>query len=350
MTVRLRRGSQELSLPVAEREDLILNFLKVCGWDPAARSPLAGDASPRRYERLASPRSDATAILMDAPLSECGSQQQFVFLTQFLRSHGLSAPMVYHADIEAGLLLLEDLGDDLLVRVARRGTEAELRSYEVAIDVLVFLSQQQPPQDIPRYTTSIQADLAALSLDWYCGSGCGLFVSTEQRREFTELMQGALDRLELASFIHRDFHAENLLWLPERRGLARIGILDFQNGALGCRAYDIVSLIEDARRDVGFNLRQHLVRRFARTAGIAVEDLEQQIAICGLQRNLRILGVFARLCLLHGKRHYANLILRVWTHIENDLAHLDVIELRDFIRRHIPRPDPEVLAFLRSEN
>ncbi len=338
-----------MPLPGTEREELILDFLKVCGWDLAARSPLAGDASPRRYERLTCPRSGATVILMDAPPSDCGSQQQFVFLTRYLRSHELSAPEVYHANIEAGLLLLEDLGDDLLVRIARRGADSEWRSYEVAVDILAFLGQQQLPHGIPFYSASIQSDLAALSLDWYCASACGLSVSTDQRSEFTELMQRALGRLELARFIHRDFHAENLLWLPERQGLARIGILDFQNGSIGSQAYDFVSLIEDARRDVDACLRQHLTRRYARKAGIVVEDLEQHIAICGLQRNLRILGVFARLCLQDGKRHYANLIPRVWTHLENDLANSDASELVNFVRRHIPRPAPEVLTYLRSE-
>ncbi|MCY4543207.1 MAG: phosphotransferase [Rhodobacteraceae bacterium] len=333
---------------MSERHDAIEAFLDSCGWGGATRTPLAGDASPRRYDRLLHPQSNASAVLMDAPPQECGSQRQFMHISAYLRSLGLSAPEVVESNLEAGLLLLEDLGDNLLVLAARDSGDRERHAYQVAVDVLAYLCQQAPPSNVPSYTAAVQADFAALALDWYCDESERSSAPSEVRLEMESLMCDALSGLTLDRFTHRDYHAENLIWLRDRQGLSRIGLLDFQDGALGCIAYDLVSLIEDARRDVDMQLRRHLIKRFAASNDLCEETLDQQIALCGLQRNLRIVGVFSRLSLAYGRKHYVDFIPRVWKHLQINLAMLDAPDLVRCVQRHIPPPDTRILARLKA--
>ena len=333
---------------MSDRQDAIETFLESSGWSGGARTCLAGDASPRRYDRVFRPHSRTTAILMDAPPRECGSQRNFLRFAGYLRSLGLSAPEVLNVDLEAGLLLLEDLGDNLLSNAACIGAAQESRTYEIAVDVLAYLCRQEPPPNVPHYSSAVQADLAALALDWYCVGSGSMSASSSVRQELESLVRDALSGLTLDRFIHRDYHAENLLWLTQRKGLARIGILDFQDGALGSMAYDLASLIEDARRDVDVRLRSHLIDRFASSTGLCAEHLDHQLALCGLQRNLRIIGVFSRLCMAFRKRHYVDLIPRVWKNLQSNLDTLDAPELVQFVRQHVPPPEPHVLARLKS--
>jgi len=148
--------------------------------------------------------------------------------------------------------------------------------------------------------------------------------------------------------VQRDYHAENLLWLPKRTGHARVGLLDFQDAALGHRAYDLVSLLQDARRDVPITLEDTMIRHYISQTGLESDAFKTAYAVWGAQRNLRILGVFARLCLRDGKAHYVDLIPRVWGLLQRDLGHPELSNVKRIIDAHVPAPSPARLENLKS--
>ncbi|MEL7093498.1 MAG: aminoglycoside phosphotransferase, partial [Pseudomonadota bacterium] len=198
-------------------------FLDLHGWSTAARTTVAGDASNRRYDRLT--KSDgARAILMDAPPDKGEDVRPFIAITDLLRAQGLSAPRVLAADARAGFLLLEDLGDDLFARVIAADPSLELPLYQAATDVLIHL-HRAPPPDLPAYDAVTMTPLAALAFDWY-GQGALDQTLTTAKTTFERACRDALAPLDpdLTALIQRDYHAENLLWLPERSGIARVGL------------------------------------------------------------------------------------------------------------------------------
>ena len=332
-----------------DRDQQLTRFIADSGWGGATRLNLAGDASFRRYERLVRAVTGDCCVLMDAPVSSCGPLAPFLKVTSFLRQLKLSAPFIIASDEHKGLLLLEDLGDDLFARVAVRDPGAETQMYEVAIDLLVEIASHPVPDDLPDYSPGMQSELAAMSLEWYLSGISGEPAERQLVTTLRNLIEELIGELNGPGvFAHRDYHAENLLWLPQRSGLARIGLLDYQDGAIANRAYDLVSLIEDARRDLAPGLREYLLRRYSDLAGVSEAELERQVAICGAQRNLRILGIFARLAIRDGKTDYINLLPRVWQHLAKDLAHPDLARLREFVERCLPAPETPILQRLRE--
>ncbi|MEO1681310.1 MAG: phosphotransferase [Pseudomonadota bacterium] len=330
------------------RAATIDTFLSAAGWKDARRDPLAGDASRRRYIRLTD-QSGQRAILMDAPPDTGEDVRPFVRIGAHLRSLSLSAPEVMAADKEDGLLLLEDLGDALYTRVVDRhpGTEAEL--YAAAIDVLVALHAQSAPADLPAYGPAVMAPLAALAADWYLPGMSGARRDPNASRDLANAVEASLEVLapETPMLALRDYHAENLIWLPARHGAARVGLLDFQDGMAGHAAYDLVSLLEDARRDVPPTLAKAMTARYMAATGQDQERFTAAAAVLSAQRNLRIIGVFARLSLHFGKPHYVDFLPRVWAHLQNDLAHPALSDLARVVSDLLPSPDPAGLARLR---
>ena len=330
---------------MSNREHRIRAFLADCGWANADRKPLFDDASNRQYERLRCRETGRKAVLMNAPPESCGSLQPFKSTTGFLRDLGLSAPEIYEDDESAGLMLLEDLGDDLVARLLERTPDLEAEIYGAAIDVLAVFRSGTDLGPFPEHSPEMQSELASLAIDWYLPNATGAEPSADLRSEFKGIVKGLVAEMGTPSlFVHRDFHAENILWLPEREGLKRVGLLDYQDGAVGYRSYDLVSLLEDARRDIPDLLRNDLVMRFARAAGTEPELIETELAISGAQRNLRILGVFARLAVRDRKRGYVRLMPRVWNHLQRDLCHPRLFDLANLIERHFPFPDTEARA------
>lgn len=282
---------------------------------------------------------------MNAPPDSCGSLQSFKSVTSFLRGLGLSAPEIYEYDDNAGLMLLEDLGEDLVARLLERTPGLEAEIYRAAIDVLAVFRSGKELRPFPEHSPEMQSELASLAIDWYLPNATGTEPSTDLRSEFKGIVKSLVAEMGAPSlFVHRDFHAENIIWLPERDGLKRVGLLDYQDGAVGYRAYDLVSLLEDARRDIPDLLRNDLVTRFAQAAGVETELIETELAISGTQRNLRILGVFARLAVRDRKRGYVRLMPRVWNHLQRDLCHPRLFDLANFIEQHFPYPDTEARA------
>lgn len=325
---------------MAERAAEITGFLDRAGWAQADRRHLAGDASDRRYERLR--LGAATAILMDNPPGGADDPVAFSAMARHLRALGLSAPAILTEDLPHGLLLLEDLGDDLFARLLTADPTREAELYAPAVDVLFHLQSAAPPPDLPNLSARDWAAAAGFALDWYALAATG--TAPDPQGFQTALSAALASHADGARvLILRDYHAENLLWLPGRKGLARVGLLDFQLGQLGQPGYDLVSLLQDARRDVGAGTEAAMVARFAAAKGEDPQRFSAHYATLGAQRALRILGVFARLCLVAGKPGYLPLIPRVWGQLQRNLAHPALADLHQICDRLLPAPTREIL-------
>jgi N-acetylmuramate 1-kinase len=327
-----------------DRQHEAQRFLDGCGWGKAERRFLAGDASDRSYQRLN--MGAQSAVLMDAPPGKGDDPADFIKIARFLRAQGLSAPEILAQDLTIGFLLIEDLGDDLYARLIPRTPEAEEPLYAAACDVLTELHRHAPPPGLPNLTASDWAEAAGFALTWYRRAITG---DAGDIPAFTACLT-ALIRTHADGprvMILRDYHAENLLWLPDRKGLARVGLLDFQLAQLGQPGYDLVSLLQDARRDVPPALETQMIARFSQ--GRTDPGFTASYAVLGAQRALRILGIFARLCLVAGKPGYLPLIPRVWGQLQRNLAHPALAPLAQFCTDALPAPTPENLERIRRQ-
>lgn len=317
------------------------DFLFKAGWADAEVHPLAGDASSRRYSRLT--LGSETAILMDDPE---GDVSLFARLARHLLSIGLSAPRVL---AEApGKLLLEDLGDGLVARLCT-DAEAEKRLYLVATDALIALHRHAPPADLPVADAAHLSQITGLAFDAYV-PGSGAPQAPEARASVIATLYDLIAEHapETDVMILRDYHAENILWLPEREGAARAGLLDFQDALKGPRAYDLISLIRDARRDVSAEAAEACISHYLGQTGTDETRFRTALAVLGVQRSLRILGIFASLAKTRGKPQYIDLIPRVWDNLQTDLAHPALTGLRALLEPALPAPTPETLERLKS--
>ncbi len=334
------------------RDAAIADFLADAGWGDAVIAPLAGDASNRRYLRLS--RAGSTAVLMDAPPERGEDVRPFLAVTEWLRDRRLSAPRPLASDLEAGLLLLEDLGDDLFVRHLARHPADETALYGAAVDLLARLAGSPPParlgggavaMELAPYDAAVLAREAGLFTGWWLPAVAT--VSPGMAADYAALVAEATAAVESARdvLVLRDYHAENLLWLPGRAGAARVGLLDYQDALAGHAAYDLVSLLEDARRDTAPELQAAMVERYLRARSeLDADGFRAAYAVLGAQRNLKIIGIFARLARRDGKPRYLGLIPRVWRHLQRDLAHPALAPLAAWIERHAPAPEAAVLA------
>jgi len=327
-----------------DRQTASVSFLKTAGWGAADRRFLAGDASDRSYDRLA--LAGNCAVLMDAPPGKGDDPADFIAIAAHLRTLGLSAPQILAQDLTQGFLLLEDLGDTLFARVIPAQPQLEPLLYTAATDVLLHLQASPAPNGLPNLSAQQWADAADFALDWYRFAVLGTRVDTTPFSDtLTPLIRRYADGPRV--LILRDYHAENLLWLPERQGLARVGLLDFQLAQMGQPGYDLVSLLQDARRDVPQVQEAAMVTRFAKATG--QPDFAVSYAVLGAQRALRILGIFARLCLVGGKAQYVGLIPRVWQQLRRNLAHPALAPLADICAALLPEPTPETLERIRAQ-
>ncbi|QFT48478.1 Phosphotransferase enzyme family protein [Roseivivax sp. THAF40] len=321
----------------------VADFLASADWQDADRVPIAGDASARRYKRLV--RGDGSSrILMEDP---DGDVFLFSRLARYLAGLGLSAPEIYAG--EPGLLLLEDLGDASFAICATRTPGDEATLYKSAIEALALLHRAKPPEGLSTADPATLAAMTDLAFDQYLPGATG---ETNETRKADTIgaLQDALTRHtpETRVTILRDFHAENLIWLPDRSGARRAGLLDFQDALVGHPAYDIVSLIEDARRDVHEETRTSTIRHYLDLTGMTEEAFNAALAVQGAARNLRILGVFARLAATRGKPHYIDLIPRVWGHLMRDLSHPALSSVAPHVTEALPAPTAAHLSRLKA--
>ncbi len=330
------------------RDAVIQSFLANTEWETAQHFDLAGDASARRYKRLELPNG-STAVLMDAPVEDGNGTEQFADIAAYLTAKGLSAPKVYLRDHSQGLLLLEDLGDDLFARVIPNNPNTEVPLYTAAADVLTTLHQHSPPSGLPQMDAATLAEMIEPVFSWYVAGADRPWQQAWEtfHSAISPILKdhlGAPDVLVL-----RDYHAENLLWLPDRDGVAKVGLLDFQDALLGHKAYDLVSLLQDARRDVPLNVVHQTKAHFVQTNGLDPQAFDVAYALLGAQRNLRIVGVFARLCMHYGKPHYVDMIPRVYDLAMRNLRHPILEEPADILRETLPAPTADILEKLKSK-
>ena len=306
-----------------DRRALAAQFLHSAGWGAAQSQPLAGDASDRSYARLT--RGDQTAILMNAPPGTGDDPADFVRIAGFLTDIHLSAPAILAQDLTQGFLLLEDFGDALFARLLADDPAQEAALYRAATDVLIQLATVPIPQGLPDLTARDWGQAAGLAVSHYAAPLTGQTDPAEFTARLTQTLHHHADRPRI--FIHRDFHAENLILLPDRQGLRRVGLLDFQLGQAGQPGYDLVSLLQDARRDVPIAVETAMIARYAQGLGLDPSGFAASYAALGAQRALRILGIFARLA-TSGKPRYLPLIPRVWAQLQRNLAHPALSDLR----------------------
>ncbi len=318
-------------------------FLARAGWGSATAVPLAGDASARRYWRLRRGGASASAVLMAADPGAPDSLRAFIKISDYLRAAGLSAPEILEQDPENGFLLLEDFGDLVFARIVESEPEREANLYVWAVGVLDKLSQAEPPPNLTCFSPELMARQAALVYPCYRGDSDG---QEEFRHALETLLARSLGGERL--LLLRDYHAENLVWLPGRDGVKQVGLLDFQDAMIGPAGYDLVSLLHDVRRDVPPALADRLISEFAARIGRDPKEFATQCALLSAQRNLRILGVFGRLSRDEGKRRYADLIPRAWAHLERALRHPALSTLAARIRADLPVPDERQLESLRE--
>lgn len=292
----------------------IENFLAAAGLQQYERKPLAGDASNRRYERIVT--EGGNFMLMIAPPDK-EDVRPFVAVDEILLAAGLNAPDIIARDVEAGLLLLQDFGDDSYSSVLRAGQGDELELYKAALEVLESLPSEAA---VPEYSAEKLVQESLLYIDWLATSA--------DKDGFVEVLKHLLSKLAPNNrLVLRDYHADNLMWLPQNDGLQKVGLLDFQDALLGNPAYDYVSLLEDARRDVAPATVAALLKGKS-------EQFLQDYAILGAQRNLKIIGIFHRLHKRDGKERYLQFLPRVWAHLRNDLQHPALVELKKWIEQN----------------
>jgi len=349
----------------AERIAAMRKFLARAGFADAARQYVQGDASTRAYERLTlegqtymlmnSPkRADGPPVRDGKPYSAIAHLAEdvtpFIAMAHALRARGLSAPAIFAADRAAGLLLIEDLGTELVVHETS-GAPIEPR-YEVAADLLAALHRQALPAvlpvepgvdyTLPRYDMEALLIEAELLIDWYLPL-LETRIAGAKRDAYVALWRDALAPVVdmPATWVLRDYHSPNLLWLPEREGVARVGLLDFQDAVLGHAAYDLASLLQDARVGVPELMEIALLSRYTRArraadAGFDAPAFARAYATLAAQRASKILGIFARLDRRDGKPQYLRHLPRVWAYLQRSLAHPALAPLAAWYRVNVP--------------
>lgn len=309
------------------------DFLAACGWQGAEILPLAGDASFRRYFRVVDGKR--SAVLMDAPPPH-EDPRPFIGVAEWLAKLGLSAPDIMARDLDKGLLLIADLGDLRLRETADSNPERERELYEQATDVLIHLHQHEPMPGLRPHGLDQWLEEVNLFVEWYCPA-VGISVDAGgYRAAWTEALGPvASDGLSPVTVL-RDYHAENIMLVGERKGVAQFGLLDFQDAVAGHPAYDLASVLEDARRDVPPEIERAMIDRYVAATGHG-EAFERAYWALAAQRNTRILGVFTRLWKRDNKPSYRRFQPRMWGLLERDLAQPHLKPVRDWFDANIAK-------------
>jgi tRNA threonylcarbamoyl adenosine modification protein YjeE len=356
------------STGIVERLHALRSFLDLAGWGDATRRRMAGDASIRSYARLM--RDDGVVILMNSPRRPDGPPiydgksysaavhlaedvKPFVAIANGLREVGFSAPAIHHADLEAGFLITEDFGSEGFVE--GDPPRPMINRYEAAVDVLAALHRKALPEilplvaplsyPIPAFDTDALMVEIGLMLEWYLPDR-GAPPSEALRAGFVTMWRDLLEAAASArTWVLRDFHSPNLIWLGERNGIDRVGIIDFQDAVLGPPAYDVVSLLQDARIDVPEAVELALLTRYIQArrdadTGFDPAGFAANYALMSAQRNTRLLGTFARLNRRDGKPQYLRHQPRIWTYLSRSLAHPALAKVRAWYVAHVPPPVP----------
>lgn len=318
-----------------DRDRAIDAFLTQAGWGDVPRRPLADDASFRRYERVQN--RFRRAVLMDAPPDK-EDVRPFVTVAGLLAEAGLSAPEILAADVDQGFLLLEDLGDDTFTRVLAKGGD-EKTLYAHAMEALVRLHRNfAGAAGLPAYDDDLFIREAALLTEWYAPAVLPMFDPAEMET-YRALWPPLLDfaRQVPSTLVLRDYHVDNLVWLPDRPSPQNVGQLDFQDAVIGPVTYDIASLFEDARRDVDQKMAANLLDAYcSRFPELDRDAFMRSYRIMAVQRSLKIIGIFTRLAHRDNKPGYLKHIPRCWQWVDQGLKDPSLAPLKDWLDRVMP--------------
>jgi aminoglycoside/choline kinase family phosphotransferase len=363
--------SETSSLEATRFDAAIATALLEAGFGNADRQKFDQDASTRSYERVRD--GGRTAILMKAqPGNEDGPcppdadeetrralgwnalsrlaasrVEAFVAIGDHLRGHGFSAPANLAVNAPVGVAVVEDLGDDLYARVIAEGRANEVELYRMAGEALAALHQTPIPSTLPSpigpwpildFDAIALRENANLFVDW-TPRFLGLDgFSVDARAEWSDIRDSLIGDIlaHRRAFTLRDYHAENILWLPEREGIARVGLLDFQDAVHGYRAWDFAMLLHDARRDVSAEAYEATIRAYLDATGSERVPFDEELAIQGAINALRILGIFSRLVGRDGKQRYRLFMPREAGHLAQVLTHPRLKALQNWVERYVP--------------
>ncbi|WP_296718733.1 phosphotransferase [Erythrobacter sp.] len=310
----------------------LAEFTARAGWADAQVQPLPGDASFRRYFRLGRSGGES-AMLMHAPPPH-EDPAPFLHVAHWLNANGMRAPAILAEDAAAGWVLTEDFGDDRMRDWLDLNPQDERAAYEAAVEALVAL-HRLPPGPFAPYDMATYAREAALLTEWWCPAQ-GLTVDgAGYAAAWEEVLAPLLTRQQPGVTVLRDYHAENIMLLGGQAGGPQ-GLIDFQDALVGHPAYDLVSLLQDARRDVSEDLETAMLLHYAHHAKLADEEFLADYALLGAQRNAKIVGIFTRLDRRDGKPKYLGMIPRVWGALERDLAHPALAPVARWFDANIP--------------
>lgn len=317
---------------MSELPEGLAAFVQSAGWGDADIAPLPGDASFRRYFRLVQPDGQSVMLMHAPPPHE--DPAPFLHVAHWLNDNGMRGPAVLAEDRAAGWVLTEDFGNDRMRDWLDANPGEERSAYEAAVDALTAL-HRLPPGPFAPYDMATYQREAALLTEWWCPAQ-GLTVDTEgYAKAWDAVLSPVLARQRPGVTVLRDYHAENIMLLGSKAGAPQ-GLIDFQDALVGHPAYDLVSLLQDARRDVDVHLETAMLLHYAHAMGGLGDDFLADYATLGAQRNAKIVGIFTRLNARDGKPRYLAMIPRVWAALERDLAHPALAPVAQWFDANIP--------------
>ncbi len=296
------------------------NFVLNCGFKGEDMISIKNDASSRKYYRI----KDKNLIIMDAPPERGESIEQFRIVADIIHTFNLSAPQIETFDTKYGFMLLEDFGQTSFSNILNKDNESEL--YKKAIEVLIEINRQSKSKKkklskLKSYSLDLLVNESLLFIDWYLEKRKGELVSSNQKKEFTEILYDFYENIkpQSSTLVLRDYHVDNLFYLNNQKSLKQVGLIDFQDAVIGSPLYDLASLLEDVRRPLQRNLQKKLLEFYIKAININAEDAEKEMRFFSIQRNLKILGIFCRLSIRDKKDNYLKYLPNVVTFIRNNL-------------------------------
>jgi len=339
-----------------KRRQVREDFLADLGWNHVTLEPMQADASFRRYYRMKG--TDTPMLLMQdppdrPPIPPYVMVEPFIEIAEHLHDIGLRTPVIHHRKVEDGLLVIEDFGDDTYTRLFNKGMDPE-PLYELAVDALAHLHQHPDRNNVkvPQYDDKMLVDEAMLLLDWYYPALSGKKPTDEMKESFGKVWKDLFAKFPQGqqTLVLRDYHVDNLMLTKDGAGIGRCGLLDFQDAVIGQFSYDLMSLLEDARRDVPKDLKQKLYDRYMDQMGEGLdkEGFDYSFKVLAAQRHAKVLGIFIRLSVRDGKERYLQFIPHVHNLFTQALESPHLAPLRQWfednqidIRAQLKQPEPE---------
>ncbi len=324
----------------------IKEFLKVNKLGNTLISPLAADASFRKYYRIYEHNKEKSYVLMDAP-PELEPIESFLNIGAWLKEINLPSPEVYAKDTNNGYLLLEDFGNVNISQFLNYNMDNEKEIYKTAIDILIELSKHKPPLFVNDFSPSILMEELSLFIKWYLKLA-GIKIDSSALNDWNILWNKKFKEIKSDKkvLVLRDYHSENLMWNSTKSHGTRIGLLDFQDALSGHQAYDLVSLLQDVRRKISSNIYQEMQLYFMDSANIIDQvNFLKAYNILGTQRNIKILGIFSRLAIRDNKKKYLKLIPYTWSLVNFNLKNPELSEIKIWFDKHIPK---KIFNYLKS--